>query len=116
LDKLLTKANIKHILVRFIDGWQVAIFTNDGEEKICDAVQHFGSYGQEEDKIEIMGGITAEEREGDSVLGYLTAEEVAKRFTYCSQHQTPTYVEVKSGESHTPTDAEKEDLFREEGK
>ena len=116
LDALLTEEKVNHILGRFIDGWIVIVYTPDGENRLCDAVEHFGSYGQKEDKIEIMGGITAEEREGDSVLGYLTAEEVAKRFTYCSQHQTPTYVEVKSGESHTPTDAEKEDLFREEKK
>ena len=31
------------------------------------------------------------EEEDDSVLGYLTAEEVFKRFKYCYEHKTSTY-------------------------
>lgn len=40
-----------------------------------------------------MGGLTEEEMEYDSVLGYLTAEEVFKRFKYCWEHQTSVYKE-----------------------
>ena len=39
------------------------------------------------------GGLTEEEEEYDSVLGYLTAEEVFKRFKYCWEHQTSAYRE-----------------------
>ena len=38
-----------------------------------------GTYGSEEDKLEIMGLLTEIEEEEDSVRGWLTAEEVFKR-------------------------------------
>lgn len=60
---------------------------------LADAIEHRGSYGNEQDLIEIMGGLTEEEMEYDSVLGYLTAEEVFKRFKYCWEHQTSVYKE-----------------------
>jgi len=41
--------------------------------------KEFGTFGSQEDKIEIMGLLTDEEAEHDSVLGYLTAEEVFER-------------------------------------
>lgn len=44
-----------------------------------DAVQHFGSYGNKCDKLEIMGLLTPYEEECDSVLGDLTAEDVFER-------------------------------------
>lgn len=55
---------------------------------LCDAVEHTLSYGNKEDLLEIMGGLTEEEQENDSVLGYLTAKEVFKRFKYCYEHST----------------------------
>lgn len=60
---------------------------------LCDAVEHTLSYGNKEDLLEIMGGLTEEEQENDSVLGYLTAKEVFKRFKYCYEHSTSVYVE-----------------------
>lgn len=59
---------------------------------LCDAVEHTASYGNESDKIEIAGALTAEEKENDEVLGYLTAKEVFKRFKYCYKHNTSIYV------------------------
>lgn len=59
----------------------------------ADVIQHRGSYGNERDLLEIMGGLTEEEMDYDSVLGYLTAEEVFKRFKYCWEHQTGIYRE-----------------------
>lgn len=47
---------------------------------IADAIEHFGSYGSDEDLIEIQGLLTDAEKQYDSVLGHLTAEEVFKRF------------------------------------
>lgn len=58
---------------------------------LADVIQHDGSYGNGQDLLEIMGGLTEEEEEDDSVLGYLTAEEVFKRFKYCYEHKTSTY-------------------------
>ena len=51
----------------------------DGEKRVCSAIQTNFSYGHEDDLIEIMGLLTEEEREEDSVKGWLAAEEVFKR-------------------------------------
>lgn len=58
---------------------------------LADVIENRGSYGNERDLLEIMGGLTEEEMEYDSALGYLTAEEVFKRFKYCWEHQTSAY-------------------------
>ena len=63
---------------------------------LADAIEHCHSYGNQQDLLEIMGGLTDEEMEHDSVLGGLTAEEVFKRFKYCCEHQTSAYKEEKN--------------------
>lgn len=60
---------------------------------LADAIEHDGSYGNEQDLLEIMGGLTAKEQLDGSVLGGLTAEEVFKRFKYCYENNTSTYEE-----------------------
>lgn len=60
---------------------------------LADVIEHCYSIGYLADKLEIMGGLTEEEMEYDSVLGYLTAKEVFKRFKYCWEHQTSVYKE-----------------------
>ena len=60
---------------------------------LADVIEHCYSYGEENDQLEIMGAMTKEEREQDSVLGRLTAEEVFRRFKYCWEHQTSEYVD-----------------------
>lgn len=50
-----------------------------GEHCVSDAVCHDGSYGHHEGLLEIMG-LVDEEEVGDSVEGYLTAEEVFMRW------------------------------------
>lgn len=65
---------------------------------LADAIEHCYSIGYLADKLEIMGGLTDEEMEYDSVLGYLTAEEVFKRFKYCWEHQTSAYKEEKNND------------------
>ena len=42
-----------------------------------------------------MGALTEEEMKNDDVLGFLTAEEVFKRFKYCYENNTNVYVEVE---------------------
>ena len=59
--------------------------------KNIDVIQHFGSYGEDENLLEIKGGLTVEESKESSVLGYLTAEEVFKRFKYCYENGTMFY-------------------------
>ena len=46
---------------------------------IISVIEGIGSYGEQDDKLEIMGGLTKEEAEDNEVLGWLTAEEVFER-------------------------------------
>lgn len=47
---------------------------------IISAIEGFGTYGEQDDKLEIMGGLTPkEEASGDPVIGWLTAEDVFNR-------------------------------------
>lgn len=80
LDEMLTEANIPHTLERFLDGWQV-VYSTPIDGRVADAIEHCGSYGRDENLIEIMGLLTPEEEDEDSVLGYLTAEEVFERMS-----------------------------------
>lgn len=74
------------------DGYKIIINSKDGTY-LCDCIENIVSYGNKEDKLEIMGGLTEEESENDSVLGWLTAEEVFKRFKYCYENNTSKYKE-----------------------
>lgn len=76
LDKMLTEANIPHTLDRLFDGW-ILCYPNF-ENRVMDAIEHNGSYGNLCDKLEIMGLLTPEEN-SDDVLGFLTAEDVFER-------------------------------------
>ena len=53
------------------------VFASEG--RVLSAVQGFGTYGAEDDLIEIMGLLTPEEKKHDVVAGYLTAEDVFER-------------------------------------
>lgn len=72
-------------------GYQVIVYYPDGERMIS-AIEGYGSYGfggwdhgtlgsdeKDGDLIEIMGLLSPEESEHDSVVGYLTAENVFQR-------------------------------------
>jgi len=55
---------------------------------VCSVAEGFGSYGYEDDTLEILGLISEEEKWEDvNVLGYLTAEDV---FSRISQHYNQT--------------------------
>lgn len=73
------------------NSYQIVVYKYD--KIICDAVQHTWSYGNNKDLIEICGGLTKEELKSDTVLGYLTAEEVFKRFKYCYENDAYVYKE-----------------------
>ena len=75
------KMNIKST---FWDGewihFQIVIYKDKKKEKrLISVIQGNGTIGESEDRLEIMGCLTKEEEKFDSVLGYLTAEEVFKR-------------------------------------
>lgn len=49
---------------------------------VGDAICHEGSYGHEQGLLEIMGLDINEEEVGDSVIGYLTSEEVVDHYIH----------------------------------
>lgn len=64
-------------------GWQILIYRPDGE-RLVSAIEGFGSHGyglngEQGDSIEILGLLTPEEAEWDTVRGWLTADEVFRR-------------------------------------
>lgn len=79
LDKMLTEADIPHTLDRFMDGWQICYPCRMHNSIVMDAIEHYGSYGNCDDKLEIMGLLIPEEAQWDSVVGWLTAEDVFER-------------------------------------
>ncbi len=46
---------------------------------LWDAICHFGSYGYEDGLLEIYGNIVDPKKDGDTVVGHLTAADVIKR-------------------------------------
>ena len=92
LKELLEKGNSPFEFKNIYDGYQI-IIKNKNNFRIADAVEHNFSYGAEEDLLEIMGGLTEEEEELNSVLGWLSSEEVFKRFKYCYENNTKVYKE-----------------------
>lgn len=97
LDEMLTKADIPHTLDRLMDGFQICYPCPMGKNIVMDAIEHCGSYGSTYDKLEIMGLLTPEESEHDSVIGHLTAEEVFERIR---KH----YFKIEEPLPHTRTD------------
>ena len=85
LRDMLERADIPFDFCDLIDGYKITLNKN------VSAIQFNGSYGHEQDKIEICGGLTKREQENGVAKGWLTAEEVFKRFEYCYEHNTATY-------------------------
>ena len=56
-------------------------YPSQGKGQRISVVEGFGTHGREQDKLEIMGGLTPYEqfRHGNSPIGYLTAANVFKR-------------------------------------
>lgn len=61
-----------------------------GADCISDAICHEGSYGRHDGLLEMMGLLTEEESECDSVVGWLTAEQVFERW---HKHWLETHAE-----------------------
>lgn len=81
LENMLKEKNIPYIIRPEFGGYHI-IYNGHSKNKgsfVCSIIEHCGSYGREEDKLEIMGLLTEEEKQHDSVKGYLTAEEVFDR-------------------------------------
>ena len=55
------------------------LLLDENEERIVSVVQGSGTYGANQNRLEIMGLLTPEEEECDSVVGWLSADEVYER-------------------------------------
>ena len=64
-----------------LEHYQICYPCKDDGKGWISVIEGFGTYGSEQDRLEIMGGFTPwEEYDGrDSVIGYLTANNVFKR-------------------------------------
>lgn len=71
------ETNISEIMGMDIGRKQIIVYKNG--ERSWDAICHYGSYGYEKGLLEIMGSIVDEEKDGDSVVGWLTAQDVIER-------------------------------------
>lgn len=80
LKEMLEKANIPFEFRGLFDGFQICYPTLS--ERVCSVIVHLESYGHEQDLIEIMGLLTANEKECDDVVGYLSAEDVFNRIKH----------------------------------
>lgn len=76
LEKMLLKAKANYKLHSLYDGFQIILYDNN-RNRMADAICHSGSYGHENDLLEICGLGT---QDYDDVEGYLTAEEVFKKW------------------------------------
>ena len=67
---------------------QIMVPDNSAEYYKWDAICHYGSYGSEEGLLEIAGQLVDEAIDGDSVKGWLTAEQVIERIKkYGNEHK-----------------------------
>lgn len=78
LEQLLVEADIPYEKSRVFGGKQIQ-YPCKGEDRVCSVILHKGSYGREQGLLEIMGLLTDEELECDTVAGYLTADDVFGR-------------------------------------
>ena len=60
-----------------LDGWQIS-YPNCSNKMVCSVIEHKFSYGNDADRLEIMGLLKPEER-SRGVIGWLTAEDVFQR-------------------------------------
>lgn len=93
---LLQKMMIPFVIDKIWGGWIIKVKVGERPGDIIDAVCHQYSHGGKSGLLEIMGGLTAQEEESSSVLGWLCAEEVARRFKWCYEHKSMTYIEDKT--------------------
>lgn len=93
LAEMLNQANIPFEITKRFGGFELPVdglFADYGYQIgypqlpqtgdfVCSVIEEFGTYGFEENKLEIMGLLTDEESKFDDVVGHLTAEDVFQR-------------------------------------
>ena len=70
-----------------LEKHQICVPVENVAERSWDAICHPGSYGYEQGLLEIMGDLVDCKKDGDTVVGYLTAEEVIERFKNYGNHR-----------------------------
>lgn len=80
LKDILEKAKIPFEFSELYGGYHI-VYSANSDNRICSVIEHDFSYGREKDLLEIKGLLTELEEETleDTVLGYLTAEDVFQR-------------------------------------
>lgn len=78
LEMMLVEADIPYEKERLFRGKHL-IYPRKGGDQVCSVILHKGSYGREKGLLEIMGLLTDDELECDTVAGYLTADDVFGR-------------------------------------
>ena len=82
LRNLLDVAGIPYVFENgFLNGAALAYPNRNEGEFVCSVIEHDGSYGRNDDKLELMGLLTNEESEYDDVVGWLTAKDVFNRIS-----------------------------------
>lgn len=61
----------------YTDVHQIVVYENS--QRLWDAICHSGSFGYDQGLLEVMGDIVWYDIDGDSVRGWLTAEDVIAR-------------------------------------
>ena len=93
LEEYLIKKGYKYVRTDYnpfycpwsrLDHHQIIVFDDAGERR-WDAVCHTGSYGYEDGLLEIYGDIVWADIDGDSVAGWLTAQDVINRIEHGSE-------------------------------
>lgn len=81
LKQMLELTEIPFEFTELFGGYQIGYPTLPGKNDtcVCSIIQHEFSYGSHKNKLEIMGLLTDEESENDSVIGYLDAIDVFLR-------------------------------------
>jgi hypothetical protein len=74
LMQMLDEANIPY--QRDMDMHGYIVHYPEWDDCVCSIIEHDGSYGHDEDLLEICGLLTDEERAFDCVCGHLTADDV----------------------------------------
>ena len=67
-----------HGLIIEMDRHQICV-PEEGDRCKWDAICQHGSYGYEKGLLEIYGDLVDPKEDGDTVVGYLTADDVIKR-------------------------------------
>ena len=77
LKEMLEKAEIPFEFNEYMGGYHLCYPNKKIKE--CSVIEHDGSYGREQDLLEIMGLLTDKELQNDDVVGFLSAENVFER-------------------------------------